>query len=65
MAKAILTARAKTGLEILAAEDRPTETGEAKMGAKSIATASALVIGFGALWAGPALTADSAPAAAQ
>ncbi|HYI49145.1 MAG TPA: hypothetical protein VEX35_11850 [Allosphingosinicella sp.] len=35
------------------------------MGVKPIVTASALAIGFGALWAGPALTAESAPAAAQ
>ncbi len=35
------------------------------MGVKPIVTASALTIGFGMLWAAPALTADSAPAAAQ
>jgi hypothetical protein len=36
-----------------------------KMSIKPIATASALAIGFGVLWAAPSLTAESAPAAAQ
>jgi hypothetical protein len=38
--------------------------GEVKMGVKPIVAASALAIGFGALWATPALTSGSAAIAA-
>jgi hypothetical protein len=39
--------------------------GEAKMDVKPVLAASALAIGFGALWASPALTSGTAAAAAE